>query len=167
MRKLFTLLPIAALVLAFAPTAEAQSGHFVTGGTNAPQCSVQGSPLWQLLCSGKVAGLGGTTFEIKLTADGNATVQCRNRGGNIAPGQNTTFNADGSTGELATPQNGQYNFTVYAPSGGINVPSTPTCPNNSWTPEVTGVTYSNVVLTLWEDGILVATYAVPGTFSSN
>ena len=70
--------------LAFPAAASAQSGHFVTGGANAPTCTDIGL---QVQCSGKVAGLGGTTFEITVEAQGIATVECINPGGNRRPGR--------------------------------------------------------------------------------
>src|SRR5215217_8018173 len=72
---------LTAAALAFPAAASAQSGHFVTGGANAPTCTDIGL---QVQCSGKVAGLGGTTFEIAVEAKGVASVVCINHGGNRA-----------------------------------------------------------------------------------
>jgi hypothetical protein len=44
----------------------------VTGGANEPICTDIGT---QVRCSGKVAGLGGTTFTITITAQGTASVE--------------------------------------------------------------------------------------------
>jgi hypothetical protein len=46
--------------------AYAQSGHFIEKGAGAPTCTDIGT---QLQCTGKVTGLGGTTFEITAMCD--------------------------------------------------------------------------------------------------
>src|SRR5262245_61557224 len=96
-------------VLAFSGVAIAESGHFLTGGGNATTCTDQGTTV---LCSGKVAGLGGTTFEITVAAPGIATVECTNPGGNVAPGQDTAVDVAGSSGPLPTPRNGSFRYSV-------------------------------------------------------
>jgi hypothetical protein len=154
MRKIGIIAVLSLLVTAFAAVPVlAQSGHFV--GT--PTCTDIGT---QLRCDGKVAGLGGTTFQIDVTAPGTATVTCTNPGGNVAPGQNTTVNAAGSSGPLATPRNGSFNFrnlTTATPT----VPNTPTCPNAAWTATVTDVAFGDATLTLREDGAISDTITVP------
>jgi hypothetical protein len=132
-----------------ADVAFAQSGHFLTGGNNAPQCTDIGT---QVECSGKVAGLGGTTFEIEVRAPGTAIVECTNPGGNVAPGQNTTVTAEGSTEPLPTPQNGRYNFTVTTDVP--QVTNVPTCPNPQWTATVVDVVFTTATLSLYEDDVL-------------
>lgn len=97
------------VALGFPSAAFAQSGHFLTGGGNAATCTDIGT---QVTCSGKVAGLGGTTFEITIEADGIASVECTNPGGNVAPGQDTAVTVEGSTDPQPTPRNGQSRFTV-------------------------------------------------------
>ena len=152
------LLPFAVLVaiVMTANIAMAQSGHFVTGGNNAPTCTDIGT---QLQCTGKVAGLGGTTFEITLEATGTASVVCINPAGHRAPGQDTAITATGTSGPLPTPRNGQYVFTVTtAPPGPL--PPTPTCPNVQWTPEITDVAFDSATLRLFEDGMLSDTFVV-------
>ncbi|HSI81061.1 MAG TPA: hypothetical protein VK919_10455 [Solirubrobacterales bacterium] len=151
-------------LIMFPAVATAQSGHFLTGGNNAPTCMTVGTGGdTQLQCSGKVAGLGGTTFEITVSAPATAQVECINPGGNRAPGQDTTETATGSSGPLATPRNGRYNFTVMTdPLGPL--PATPTCPNPQWTPVIVGVTFGDATLSLFEDGVLVDQVTVPGPF---
>jgi hypothetical protein len=131
-------------------TVAAQSGHFLTSGGNTVTCTDIGT---QLQCSGKVSGLGGTTFEIRLVASGEASVVCTNPGGNIAPGQNFTFTASGTTGTQTTPRNGQFSFTVTtaAPAAPAN-----SCPNPGWTATVSDVDFSGAAtLSLFEDNTLV------------
>jgi hypothetical protein len=151
--KRYLVIGFAALVasLTFAGVALAQSGHFVQTQT----CRDIGT---QVQCSGKVAGLGGTTFEITVTAQGTASVECTNPGGNVAPGQSFTFAAAGSSGPLATPRNGQFRYTVTT-----DAPSAPagSCPNPMWTAEVVDVTFSTATITLTEDGAVSDQVTVP------
>jgi hypothetical protein len=149
--KLFGL---AAILTAFMATAAlAQSGHFV--GT--PTCRDIGT---QVRCTGKVAGLGGTTFEITVDATGTATVECTNPGGNVAPGQDTTVTVGGTTTPLPTPRNGQFRFTVTSDDP-EPLPATPTCPNNQWTPNIVDVTFTTATLTLFEGTTVSDTITVP------
>jgi hypothetical protein len=154
-RSLLLLAAVAVAALAFPSIASAQSGHFV--GT--PVCTDEGTTFE---CTGKVAGLGGTTFDITATAeDATASVECSNKPGNVAPGQDTSVDAEGSTGPQPTPRNGSFRFNV--DSDEPNVPNTPTCPNDKWTANVTGVTFGDVTLTLTEDGNVSDTITVPVT----
>jgi hypothetical protein len=143
---------VAVAMLAFPGVANAQSGHFVQTQT----CTDIGT---QVRCSGKVAGLGGTTFEITVAAQGTATVVCINPGGNRAPGQDTSVTVSGSSGPLATPRNGQFRYTVT--SVAPTLPATPTCPNNQWTPVVTDVAFTTATITLTEDGVISDQVTVP------
>jgi hypothetical protein len=142
---------IASLTLVTA--ASAQSGHFV--GT--PTCTDEGT---FLECTGKVAGLGGTTFRIDVSAAGVADVTCTNPGGQVAPGQSFSFAGAGSTGDQLTPRNGQFRFTVTTSS-----PTAPpgSCPNPMWTATVTDVHFTDATLTLFENSTVSDTITVPVT----
>jgi hypothetical protein len=142
------LAPLLALFLSLPVLA--QSGHFVTGGKNDPQCVDGGT---RLTCVGKVSGLGGTTFEITVESQGTAIVECRNPGGNVAPGQDTTITASASTGPQPTPRNGNFNFSL-ATAQPV-VPNVPTCPNPQWRAEVVDVIFGPATVTLFEDGVQV------------
>ena len=148
MKRLLVLLTVTALFM-LPLTALAQSGHFIEKGGNAPECTDIGT---QVECTAKVAGLGGTTFEITIEADGIANVECTNPGGNVAPGQDTAVTVEGSTDALPTPKNGQYVFTITTDSPDP-LPPTPTCPNDGWTATIVDVTFTTATLTLFEDGI--------------
>jgi hypothetical protein len=161
MRRIVTTTIFGVLALVFwAAPAQAQSGHFVTGGGNAPECTDVGT---QVSCDVKVAGLGGTTFEITVEASGIAEVECTNPGGNVAPGQDTAVDVAGSSGELPTPRNGSFTFRdlrTVAPT----VPNVPTCPNAQWTASVVDVTFTSpATLTLFEDGQISDQITVPIT----
>lgn len=128
----------------------AQSGHFLSGGNNTPSCTDTGT---QVQCTGKVAGLGGTTFEITVEAQGIATVTCTNPGGNVAPGQDTSVTVEGTTSPLPTPRNGQFIFSITSDDP-APLPPTPTCPNVQWTPTITDVSFTTATLSLFENGNL-------------
>jgi hypothetical protein len=139
--------------LTFVAVALAQSGHFV--GT--PTCNDIGT---QVQCTGKVAGLGGTTFTITVTAQGTASVTCTNPAGNVAPGQSFSFTAAGSSGPFPTPRNGQspYTVTTVAPTAPAG-----SCPNPKWTATVTDVAFTTATLSLFEDSTLSDQETVPVT----
>jgi hypothetical protein len=151
-------LPLLALVavaaFAFPSAATAQSGHFVGDQT----CTDIGT---QVQCTGKVAGLGGTTFTITVQAQGTASVTCTNPAGNVAPGQAFSFAAAGSSGPFATPRNGQARYTVTT-----TAPSAPagSCPNPKWTASVTDVAFTGTAtITLFEDSTVSDSVTVPIT----
>jgi hypothetical protein len=152
MKRLFGAVLLAFVLALGIPTAAfAQSGHFV----GEPTCVDQGTTL---LCTGKVAGLGGTTFQIDVQAQGVATVECTNPAGNVAPGQTFTTTTTGTSGPLATPRNGQFRFritttTPTAPAG--------SCPNPMWTATVTDVEFGPATVTLREDGAISDQIVVP------
>ena len=151
MKRIFiTLVAVFALLGLSAAPALAQSGHFIERGAGAPTCTDIGT---QVTCTGKVAGLGGTTFEITIEADGIAEVVCINPGGNRAPGQDTEVSVEGGTGPLPTPRNGQFVFSITTDAPDP-LPATPTCPNNQWTPEIVDVSFTTATLSLFEDGVL-------------
>ena len=154
MKRYLLLLALAVVgTLAFSPAASAQSGHFV--GT--PTCTDEGT---FLECTGKVAGLGGTTFRIDVSASGVADVTCTNPGGQVAPGQSFAFAGAGSTGDQLTPRNGSFRFSVETVA-----PTAPpgSCPNPMWTATVTDVHFTDATITLFEDGTVSDTITVPVT----
>jgi hypothetical protein len=154
--KLAAIALVAAVALA-APVdvAFAQSGHF---NDRTWECTDIGT---QVECSGKVSGLGGTTFEVTLTASGIGSVECTNPGGNVSPGQDTAINVAGSSGPQETPQNGNFTFDALTSVAPV-VPNTPTCPNPGWTATVVDVMFtSDATLTLTEDGVISDTLVVP------
>jgi hypothetical protein len=151
MKRYLLLSAVAIAVLAFPSAASAQSGHFV--GT--PTCTDEGT---FLQCTGKVAGLGGTTFRIDVSASGTADVTCTNPAGNVAPGQSFSFAGAGSTGDQLTPRNGSFRFSVETVA-----PTAPpgSCPNPKWTATVTDVTFGDATITLFEDSTASDTITVP------
>ena len=162
MRKIgiIAVLSLMALALAAVP-ALAQSGHFVTGGANALRISGPAAN-GDLTISGKVAGLGGTEFEIVATADATAEYACQNRGGefpNDPRKQTVSGPVEATTGPQPTPRNGQASFslTLTEPA------STLVCPSGQRV-VLTSVTYEDVTLSLFEDDVLSDQIAI-GDFS--
>jgi hypothetical protein len=158
-RFLIALAAVIALLGLSAAPAYAQSGHFIGQGGNAPDCMDIGT---QVECTAKVAGLGGTTFEITIEAPGIASVECTNPGGKVAPGQDTAVTVAGTTDPQPTPRNGSATVTVTTDDP-EPLPPTPTCPNNKWTPDIVDVTFTTATLTLLEDGVVSDTIVVTVT----
>jgi hypothetical protein len=121
-------------------TALGASPHFI--GT--PDCTKSLSS--GLTCFGKAAGLANEPAIVFLTAASvTATYECKNKGGNIAPGQPVvTQNVTGPT-ETIEPHNGQVTFSATIP-----VPPAPSaaveCPNGNWTVVLTSLVYTDVAL---------------------
>jgi hypothetical protein len=149
-RTLLALGAAALAVLVVTSVALAQSGHFIDRTVS---CTDTGT---QVECEGKVAGLGGTTFRIDISAPGTAVVECENPGENVAPGQDTSVTAAGTTGPLPTPRNGNFNFQITTDAP--RVPNVPTCPNRQWTAHVVDVLFTTVTLTLRENGAVSDTF---------
>jgi hypothetical protein len=148
------------IVAAISTVALATNPHFV--GT--PTCSVTSSGA--LSCSGKIAGLGGEPASSTITADVTATFVCRNHGGNIAPGQGTFTPGATSPSNPITVRNGNVLF-----SNTLQPPATPSpaqagCPNGGWTVERTSLTYTNVVVHIFDvNNVEIFTGSIPGTFN--
>jgi hypothetical protein len=153
MKRFLAIAAMTVAAFAFPTSAFAQSGHFV--GTQ--RCTDTGTTV---TCTGKVAGLGGTTFTILVSAQGTADVTCTNPAGNVAPGQSFNFTASGQSGPFPTPRNGQAPYTV-----STTAPTAPagSCPNPKWTATVTDVHFTTATITLLEDGSVSDTVTVPVT----
>jgi hypothetical protein len=154
MKRVFLVSVLTCMALiASASAAFAQSGHFV--GT--PVCTDEGTTVE---CTGKVAGLGGTTFQIDVSAPGTASVTCTNPAGNVAPGQSFTTTAAGTSGPQPTPRNGSFRFDV-----DTTTPTAPagSCPNPKWTATVVDVEFGDATITLSEDGAVSDSITVPVT----
>jgi hypothetical protein len=88
-------------------------------------------------------------------------VVCINPGGNRAPGQDTDVDVAGTTGPLATPRNGNFEFSITTDAP--TVTGEEACPNASWTAVVVDVTFGDATLMLFEDGVAIPsdTFTVP------
>jgi hypothetical protein len=120
-----------------APLATAASPHFKRGGS--PTCTFSGTGASQTVnCTATLAGLGNEDVQVIQTVSGEAVYQCRNQGGNIAPGQNRVL-----VGPATTPvifpadaiKNGNLTVSV---STTLTAPTTVSaaeagCPSANWT----------------------------------
>jgi hypothetical protein len=99
-----------------------------------------------------LAGLGQGSGTATLTVTGVFQVQCRNPGGNIAPGQDTT--ATGTSGDFGfTSQNGKASIpSLTATLNPNTVDTSNSCPNSSWTPIVGSGTVTSATLTVKFNG---------------
>ncbi len=143
LRRILFLLTVPAMLLApvlTATAAQADSPHFI----GAPNCTK--SVTTGLTCSGKAAGLGNGPTAAFLAADSvTATYVCRNKGGNVAPGQPVVTQNVTGPAQAITPHNGQITFSPVIPPP--TPPSAATeCPNGNWTVVLTSLTFTNVVL---------------------
>src|SRR5215204_4218132 len=94
-----------------------------------------------LTAAGELAGLGNADVIITLSAEGDGSALCRNRGGNIAPGQNKipVLVSAAQTVLAEEIKNGTtpYRLTTDGP----DQPSAAEagCPNGNWTAEINDV----------------------------
>lgn len=142
--KIFATLAVIVLSFMFVTSAFAASPHFVEG----PFFTDLGS---SLNATGKIAGLGNEDVTVTLEATGVADTQCRNKGGNVAPGQDTLVTATGSQ-TIFDPKNGNVIFNVTTDPIVIG---NEVCPNDHWTAEVVDVTFTDVTLTVEQGGKVV------------
>ncbi len=143
---LISLVVIYVVMILMAVSLLAQSVHFV----KAPSITDAGT---QLVVAGKLAGLGEGDVTVSVNANGLATVECTNNGGNVAPGQLTTVSTFGSV-TLPAGKNGNLVFSVAtaAPS----IPSS-ACPNSQWSAAATDVAFNTGTITVQQGGQTVLT----------
>ena len=132
---------VAALVLFMTgvSAAQAASPHFKRNGE--PVCTVtaSGTSSYSVKCDAVLAGLGNADLVANLSVSGTAVYQCKNQGGNVAPGQNKVL-----VGPATAPtfidsdaiKNG--NLTLVTNPAILSAPGTVTaaqagCANNNWT----------------------------------
>ena len=163
MRRLLVILASLLMVSVFmAPSANAASPHFKKGGT--PTCTVTTSgSTSSTTCKATLAGLGNEDVHIDTTVSGFAVYQCRNAGGNIAPGQNKVL-----VGPVVSPtdidssaiKNGNLTFTTNPAV--LTAPSTVSgtaagCPNPNWTGVNPTLTVTSVKLVISQGGTVLFT----------
>ena len=139
---------------ALTTAALAESPHFKKGGS--PVCTITrtSASSTSTTCTASLAGLGNGDLVLRTTVSGFAVYQCRNAGGNIAPGQNKVL-----VGPVTAPttipgssiKNGNVTFTTNPAV--LTAPSTVSasqagCPNSNWTGVNPTLTVTNITLTI-------------------
>jgi hypothetical protein len=114
--------------------AQAASPHFKQGGSPVCTVSISGSTA-TTTCRAVITGLGNENLVATVTVSGSAVYQCKNGGGNTAPGQNKVL-----VGPAVTPtfidsgaiKNG--NLTLVTNPTVLSAPNT-VSGQRSWMPE--------------------------------
>ena len=115
-------------------------------------CSVDADTGLVTCSAFELAGVGNTDATATLSATYTATVQCRNRGGQIVEVKSQTTSAPVSTGSLR-PKNGRLDVPELT-SGPVpsdaDFEKNATCPNGNWTKETleSTITLSSFTYTL-------------------
>jgi len=137
--------PAIGLSLSQQPVVENLEGRFLLANIHFVGNPVAvANPNGSVTVSGKLAGLGDNqSITVDVSVPVTFTVECRNPGGNIAPGQTHTGTLTG-TGTFTSDKNGNvvFSVTTAAPTA-----SPEDCPNPKWTPIITDVTYGDVTVT--------------------
>lgn len=123
--------------------------HFQTGTAT---CSVDATTLLVTCSSYELAGVGNANAVGSLQASYTATVQCRNRGGQIVEVKSQVTGAARTTGSLS-PKNGRLavpSLTSAPVPSAAEFEAQATCPNGNWTKELLGgtITLSSFTYTL-------------------
>jgi hypothetical protein len=110
-----------------------------------------------LTAAGALAGLGNGDVVVTLSAGGLGSALCRNRGGNVAPGQNKVpvLVADTQTILAEEIKNGTtpYRLTTAGPEQPTAVEAG--CPNGNWTAELDDVVFSSATINVEQGGAIV------------
>jgi hypothetical protein len=154
---------VVALFGVLSAVAIAASPHFKKGGE--PVCTITGTGTnsTSTTCKASLAGLGYGDLDVNTTVGGSAVYQCRNQGGNIAPGQNRVLVGPSTTPthiDSSAIKNGNVTFTTNPAV--LSAPSTVSgaaagCPNGNWTGVNPRLTVTSIRLTIAQGGTTLFT----------
>ena len=126
-----------------------------------PTASFSGASV--TVSGGNFSGLGSTPAFATVTASGQATYTCTNKGGNAAPGQNPVQAQGGSSGpvQLTSDHNGR--STIPPATATVTAPPTPTAQqvgcggggSTSWTVTLNTLTATGAHLEVTQGGSLI------------
>jgi hypothetical protein len=137
---------LAAITTTINPAAAPTGTHLQSGTIG---CSVTAT---KVECTTfELAGVGNANATGTLSTTYTATVQCRNRGGQIVEVKSQVTTVPATTGNLA-PKNGRLRVTALSSSvpTAADFVAQATCPNGNWTKELLGgtITLSSFTYTL-------------------
>ena len=170
LRRILVLLASVLLVLsAGVSAAQAASPHFKKGG--APTCTISVvDNTATVTCTATLAGLGNADLVAKLSVSGEAVYQCRNQGGNIAPGQNKVLIGP-ATSTTSVPANQIKNGNLVLTTNPAVLTASDTvtadvagCPSANWTGVNPVVTVTSISLVIEQPpGTVIFTCGVSGS----
>jgi len=132
-----------------ASVASASSVH-LKGGKNAEPSFTDGGLF--LSAAGELSGLGGGDVVVEISATGNVTSTCTNKGSNPAPGQNPAPIT--LTGTQVIPEseikNGTTPFNVSTTSAPATIAGAPDCPNSNWTESIDDVAFTSATIKIYQ-----------------
>ena len=142
----------------------APSGAHYRNGFSEPTCDANASG--GVTCTATaLAGVGNIDATLALSVNYSATVQCRNRGGQVVEVKTQTTASTVAPDDFTEERNG----TLYVRSFSSPAPSTrdllknATCPNGNWTKELVGsASVASFTYTLTFDGFAQPAITVTG-----
>ena len=140
--------------------------HFTAGGT--PTCTLNADHTAD--CSAELAGLGEGDIVITTSVGGSAVYQCRNNGGNLAPGQNKVL-VGPEVNSVVLPgdeiENGRATITGFTEDP-LVAPATVSgraagCPNGNWTGINPVLSITSVTFRATQGGVLLFNCSATGS----
>lgn len=154
-RMLITCITVLFVMGMTGTAALASSPHFKKGGE--PVCTISGTATSKtVVCTGTLAGLGMENLRITTTISGFAVYQCKNAGGNIAPGQNRVLQGPSIVPtdiDSSAIKNGNLSFTTNPNT--LTAAATVSgqaagCPNPNWTGVNPNLTITDITLDIFQ-----------------